>query len=177
MLFRSEDEKEDIKTFQRRLLNTQTPETFAKTFEVNVSAVYFTTVAFLELLHKGNLNRKSHDDPTSQVIIMSSIGGFRTDAGLSSFSYSASKAAVTHLGKLFANKFKKWDIRSNIVAPGLYPSGKRFYHFRGYFDILTVCRTHLRFSYYSRKGTGPRGCSIETIRSNGRHWRTGIIPC
>ncbi|OJA14183.1 hypothetical protein AZE42_06504 [Rhizopogon vesiculosus] len=46
-----------IKAFQNVLWDTGTPEGFAETFETNVTAVYFTTVAFLELLHHGNLRR------------------------------------------------------------------------------------------------------------------------
>ena len=46
-----------IKSFQDILWNTGGPAGFAETFETNVTAVYFTTVAFLELLHLGNLRR------------------------------------------------------------------------------------------------------------------------
>ncbi|KAG2153073.1 NAD(P)-binding protein [Suillus bovinus] len=46
-----------IKAFQSVLWNTGSPEGFAETFDTNVTAVYFTTVAFLELLHLGNLRR------------------------------------------------------------------------------------------------------------------------
>ena len=37
--------------------------------------------------------------------------------------YSISKAAVTHLGKMLANLLKDWWVHSNIIAPGIYPSG------------------------------------------------------
>lgn len=46
-----------IKSFQDILWNTGGPVGFAQTFETNVTAVYFTTVAFLELLHLGNVRR------------------------------------------------------------------------------------------------------------------------
>ncbi|KAG2131785.1 NAD(P)-binding protein [Suillus clintonianus] len=46
-----------IKAFQSVLWDTGSPEGFAETFDTNVTAVYFTTVAFLELLHLGNLRR------------------------------------------------------------------------------------------------------------------------
>lgn len=113
---------DDIKAFQAKLWNAGTPEEFNKTFEVNVAAVYYTTVAFLELLDAGN-NKGSSGAPTSQVITVSSIGGFRRDDKVFSLSYSASKAAVTQMAKTLSNVLKAWQIRSNIIAPGLYPSG------------------------------------------------------
>lgn len=116
---------DDIKAMQEKLWTAGTSEEFSKTFDVNVKAVYYTTVAFLELLAGGNERATSTDDPTSQVITISSIGGFRRDENVFSVSYSASKAAITHVGKLFANTFKPWKIRSNVIAPGIYPSGMR----------------------------------------------------
>ncbi|KAI5123655.1 hypothetical protein M0805_001685 [Coniferiporia weirii] len=113
---------DDIKTFQEKLWSAGTPEEFNRTFDVNVTAVYYTTVAFLELLDAGNRHASSSDEPTSQVITVSSIGGFRRDQRVFSLSYTASKAAVTHMGKTLANTLKGWKIRSNIIAPGLYPS-------------------------------------------------------
>ncbi|EPQ54337.1 NAD P-binding protein [Gloeophyllum trabeum ATCC 11539] len=111
----------DIKELQARLWDYSTPEQFAKTFEVNCTAVYFTTVAFLELLDAGNHKGGIHG-VTSQVITVSSIAGMRRDSQMFSAAYSMSKAAVTHLGKLLANILKDQKIRSNIIAPGLYPS-------------------------------------------------------
>ncbi|KAG1751098.1 NAD(P)-binding protein [Suillus lakei] len=51
------DASPSIKAFQSVLWDTGSPEGFAETFDTNVTAVYFTTVAFLELLHLGNLKR------------------------------------------------------------------------------------------------------------------------
>lgn len=51
------DAPPSIKAFQNVLWDTGSPEGFAETFDTNVTAVYFTTVAFLELLHLGNLRR------------------------------------------------------------------------------------------------------------------------
>lgn len=117
------DPKDDIKAFQSKLWDAGTPEEFTKTFEVNATAVYYTAVAFLELLDEGNKRATAAGEPTSQVIITSSIGGFRRDSGVFSISYGSSKAAATHMGKTLANTFKDWKIRVNVIAPGLYPSG------------------------------------------------------
>ncbi|KAG2740697.1 hypothetical protein P692DRAFT_20909735, partial [Suillus brevipes Sb2] len=51
------DASPSIKAFQSVLWDTGSPEGFAKSFDTNVTAVYFTTVAFLELLQVGNLRR------------------------------------------------------------------------------------------------------------------------
>ncbi|KAG9315687.1 NAD(P)-binding protein [Chiua virens] len=164
------------------------PVGFTETFETNVTAVYYTTVAFLELLHLGNLRRgalppklvrtskplndvsggengaypgpesnghstpyhslppspssedvpfpidsdapavtpttsmKGLQPPTSQVITISSSGSFRVDARVLSVSYTLAKHACTHLGKLLANLLADWNIRSNILCPGVWPS-------------------------------------------------------
>ncbi|KAF8575689.1 NAD(P)-binding protein [Ramaria rubella] len=110
----------DIKDFQKMLWET-TPEDFQQVFNVNVTAVYFTTVAFLELLDKGN-KHGGIPGVSSQVITMSSISGFKRDGKPSGMAYTTSKAAVTHLGKILANLLKDFHIRSNVVAPGFYPS-------------------------------------------------------
>lgn len=125
-----------IKAFQNELWNTGSPDDFAETFSVNVTAVYYTTVAFLDLLHQGNL-RKQHGElrmtgltpqefrpphHSSQVLTVSSSGAFRLDSRVLSMSYTLSKHATTHLGKLLANLLAPWGIRSNILAPGVWPS-------------------------------------------------------
>ncbi|KAG6377188.1 NAD(P)-binding protein [Boletus reticuloceps] len=176
--FPREETIPSIKAFQDVLWNTGGPVGFAETFETNVTAVYFTTVAFLELLHFGNLRRgalppkfitKSNKNgesasrrastsngtstpyfslppspsdkslplpmdaslastveglppPTSQVITISSSGSFRVDARVLSISYTLAKHACTHLGKLLANLLADWNIRSNVLCPGVWPS-------------------------------------------------------
>lgn len=177
-----------IKAFQNVLWETGSPAGFAESFETNVTAVYFTTVAFLELLHLGNLRRgnlppvvslrspvngkdpcdndvsKDRDSvsstlslpptppsplaflpappsdtnftsappapaiclpqPTSQVITISSSGSFRIDSRVLSISYTMAKSATTHLGRLLANLLADWGIRSNVLCPGVFPSGE-----------------------------------------------------
>jgi len=113
---------EDISSLQSRLWNAGTPQDFVRTFDVNVAGVYYTSVAFLGLLDAGNKRSAATDAPTSQIITVSSIAGFRRDGGMRNISYAASKAATTHLGKILANVLKPYHIRSNVIAPGLYPS-------------------------------------------------------
>jgi len=100
--------------------NTLWQEDFAdwdRVFHTNVFGVYFTTIAFLPLLSKGNAEGKY----LSQVITVSSIGGLLKRAN-SGMSYSISKAASTHIGRCMANFLVPLKIRSNIIAPGLFPS-------------------------------------------------------
>ncbi|KAG6919623.1 hypothetical protein DXG01_003487 [Tephrocybe rancida] len=122
-----------IKAFQSALWDTGSPEDFAETFATNVTAVYYTTVAFLDLLHQGNVRQQRLSVPSgsvitrppyhsSQVLSVSSSGSFRLDPKILSPSYTLSKSACTHLGKLLANLLAPWGIRSNILAPGVWPS-------------------------------------------------------
>lgn len=128
-----------IKAFQNALWDTGSPEDFAETFATNVTAVYYTTIAFLDLLHQGNVRQQRHADPSglvsnsgiprpphraSQVIVVSSSGSFRLDAKILSPSYTLSKSACTHLGKLLGNLLSPWGIRSNVLAPGVWPTGE-----------------------------------------------------
>jgi NAD(P)-dependent dehydrogenase (short-subunit alcohol dehydrogenase family) len=91
------------------------PTEWSATFDLNVVAVWFTIVAFLGLLDKGN--KKGNVVQKSQVIATSSIGGFnRTVPG--GYAYGQSKAATTHLVKQLATGLVPFGIRSNAIAPG-----------------------------------------------------------
>ncbi|KAI0133494.1 hypothetical protein BJ170DRAFT_606476 [Xylariales sp. AK1849] len=94
-------------------------EDYTKTFAVNTSAVWYTAMAFLTLLDAGN--KKGNVFQKSQVIATSSIGGFNK-ANTGGFAYGQSKAACTHLIKHLATALPKWDIRANVICPGLFPS-------------------------------------------------------
>lgn len=74
-------------------------EDMLSVYGANVLGVYFTTVAFLELLHLEN--QASNVVQRSQVIATSSISGFNRNVP-HGFAYSSSKAAVTHLMKQMA---------------------------------------------------------------------------
>ncbi|KAJ7600253.1 hypothetical protein C8J56DRAFT_999647 [Mycena floridula] len=116
-----------IKAFQSALWDAGSPDDFADVFATNVTSVYYTTVAFLDLLHQGNIRKQktpSGAPPyhTSQVLSISSSGAFRADPLILSMSYTLSKVASTHLGKVLANLLAPWGIRSNLLAPGVWPS-------------------------------------------------------
>lgn len=94
---------------------------FAKTFELNVTAVWFSIMAFLPLLEKGN--EKANVGQRSQVLTTSSIAGFNRMAP-GGFVYGQSKAATTHLMKQLASNLAPYKIRCNVIAPGCknYPA-------------------------------------------------------
>ncbi|KAI1310743.1 short chain dehydrogenase [Xylaria venustula] len=94
-------------------------EDYTSTFAVNTSAVWYTTVAFLKLLGAGNT--RANVDQKSQVVAISSIGGFNK-INTGGFAYGQSKAACTHLIKQLSVVLPQWDIRANLICPGLYPS-------------------------------------------------------
>ncbi|CAI9635600.1 unnamed protein product [Alternaria burnsii] len=61
------------------------------------------------------------DDRMAHIITVASVASYMRwiSAGLA---YNASKAAAAHLGKMMATFLSEWGVRSNIVAPGPYPS-------------------------------------------------------
>jgi NAD(P)-dependent dehydrogenase (short-subunit alcohol dehydrogenase family) len=107
-----------VAEYRAHALNTSMEE-FTNTYAVNSTSVYYTALAFLELLDAGNT--ASHVPTRSQIIATSSIGGFSRLVG-GSFAYSTSKAAVTHMMKMLATAFVPFKIRCNVLAPGLFPS-------------------------------------------------------
>ncbi|KAH9932700.1 NAD-P-binding protein [Epithele typhae] len=110
----------DMKTYQALLWDAGTPAEFGAAFDVNVNAVWYASVAFLDLLDAGN--RRGGGGATSQIITVASGGGFRKDDKVFSVPYTLSKSAATHLGKMLAHFLKDWQIRSNVIAPGIFPS-------------------------------------------------------
>ena len=108
----------ELADWQKELFNVPM-EDFSKTSEVNVTAAFYSMLAFLPLLDAGNA--KKNVEQKSQVILTSSIAGFIREVP-SSFSYGVSKAAATHLMKSVATTFAPWHIRANVIAPGVYES-------------------------------------------------------
>ncbi len=102
-------------TEYRDYLNNCEMEEFNETYSVNMTSVFFTIVAFLELLDKGN--KAGNIQQKSQIVTVSSIGGF-SRLPLAGFAYSSSKAGVTHMMKQFSSHLGRFDIRANIIAPG-----------------------------------------------------------
>ncbi|KUL92288.1 hypothetical protein ZTR_02484 [Talaromyces verruculosus] len=93
-------------------------EDYVKTFEVNTAGYWYTSLAFLKLLHLGN--EKKNIPQRSQVIATCSTLGFGRLAPTARFAYGQSKAASTHLMKQLSTSLVPYGIRANILAPGLF---------------------------------------------------------
>jgi NAD(P)-dependent dehydrogenase (short-subunit alcohol dehydrogenase family) len=92
---------------------------FAKVMDLNVKAVFNTIRLFTPLLEQS----ASLDDP-SRVIITASVAGLGvgTLGKNGTYGYSASKAAVIHLGRNLALELAPRHITVNSIAPGFFPS-------------------------------------------------------
>ncbi|KAF2083342.1 NAD(P)-binding protein [Saccharata proteae CBS 121410] len=100
----------------------ETPmEDFTRTFALNTTSVYYTALAFLELLDAGSTKGFAGGQVNSQFVVTASIGGLHRSP-MTGFAYNPSKAAVIHLVKMLATYLGPKGIRCNILAPGVFPS-------------------------------------------------------
>ncbi|KAI8633587.1 NAD(P)-binding protein [Xylariaceae sp. FL1651] len=110
----------DLAAFQSHLAAWDT-DAFTQTYATNVTGVFNTVVAFLALLDAGNKREGRPFKQRGQVVAVSSIGAFNR-VPLAGHAYGSSKAAVVHMMKQFATGLVPYGIRSNVIAPGFYPS-------------------------------------------------------
>lgn len=115
------------------------PQDFTSTFHLQTTAVFYTAMAFLPLLHAGNQRNNVPQD--AQILVTSSKEAYSRQLG-HSFAYSTSKAAVNHLVKMLARTFAQqhFRIRVNLLAPGFFPSA------------MTEPLTHSLSAYEDRHG-------------------------
>ncbi|KAL2061141.1 hypothetical protein VTL71DRAFT_7414 [Oculimacula yallundae] len=94
---------------------------FTATYDLNCSALYYTVLAFMELLDAGNRQPKDLYTSKSQVIATASTASFlrHPRAG---YAYLSSKAGVISLIKSLSSFCVPWGIRFNAIAAGLFPS-------------------------------------------------------
>lgn len=85
-----------------------------------MTAVFFTAIAFLELLQLGN-EKKNFGSTSSQIIVTSSIAAYLRQI-FTGFAYPSSKAAVDHLAKSLSTHLMPHRIRVNTLNPGSFPS-------------------------------------------------------
>lgn len=124
-----------LTAFRNHLWNWD-PAEFNKSYEVNATAVFYTLVAFLELLDEGN--KRGNVDQKSQFIAISSLGAYNRVPS-SGYAYGSSKAAVTHMMKQLATALVPYGIRANVIAPGC--------------KSILPCLMYLQFSYLSYSST------------------------
>jgi NAD(P)-dependent dehydrogenase (short-subunit alcohol dehydrogenase family) len=83
-------------------------DSYVNTFAVNTASVWFTTMAMLPLLDRGN--KKANLQQASQVIVTSSVAAFNRKAP-GGWAYGQSKAAATLAVKQLAVALPQWNIR------------------------------------------------------------------
>lgn len=89
---------------------------FTDTYHVNCSAVYYTILAFLELLDEGNRNRPE-SGCKSQVIATASTASFLRHPR-TGYAYLSSKAGLVSMLKTLSTFCVPWGIRFNTIAAG-----------------------------------------------------------
>ncbi|KAF1825828.1 NAD(P)-binding protein [Dissoconium aciculare CBS 342.82] len=113
-----EPDSSSAEAISKHFLNS-TDDAWASTFQTNVTAQYFTSMAFLPLLARGGTVTPGY---SSSVVNVSSISGAMKGSSMGQFSYASSKAASTHLSRMLATMFKDVKVRVNVIAPGVFPS-------------------------------------------------------
>lgn len=102
-------------TLKEKLWNAESIEEWNSTYNTDVTAVYFTTVACLPLL------QSAPEGHSSSAITISSMSGMMRHAQ-GHFSYNAAKAATIHLTAMMSKEFAPTGVRVNSIAPGYFPS-------------------------------------------------------
>ncbi|KAG8527992.1 uncharacterized protein KY384_006908 [Bacidia gigantensis] len=116
-----EPSSESASELYDQLWTEESFEDWSNVMTTNVSAVYFSTIAFLPLLQAAIEPSGPFPRRSPSVIVISSMSGImRQSQG--HFAYNAAKAATVHLTKLMSTEFEKASIRVNSIAPGYFPS-------------------------------------------------------
>ena len=115
---KAEPDEEKAESLKEKLWNNESFEEWNSTYNTDVTAVYFTVVAFLPLLQAGT---KSYGHLSTSVIVISSMSGIMRHAQ-GHFSYNAAKGGTVHLTKLMSAEFQRLGVRVNSIAPGYFPS-------------------------------------------------------
>ncbi|KAI8630242.1 short-chain dehydrogenase [Xylariaceae sp. FL1651] len=122
-----------IQDLRKNLFDEVSTEAFTEALHVNVTGVYLTMTAFLELLDAGNKNalKGGYGKPLkegsrvpliqSQVIVTGSVGSYSRERATPP-AYAASKSAVAHLAQHAATNLAPYQIRVNTLAPGFFMS-------------------------------------------------------
>ena len=87
---------------------------FNAVYELNCTAVFYTIIAFLELLDEGN---KLSYHVKSQVIATASTAAYLRNPR-AGYAYCSSKAALVSMIKCFSSYCVPWGIRFNAIAAG-----------------------------------------------------------
>ncbi|KAI1761116.1 NAD(P)-binding protein [Hypoxylon sp. FL1150] len=118
---KAEPDASDADDLKAKLWEKEDPADWADNYNTNVTAVYFTTVAFLPLLQAAVRPKGPLEPFSSSVITISSMSGIMRHAQ-GHFSYNTAKGGTVQLTKLMSAEFQKTGIRVNSIAPGYFPS-------------------------------------------------------
>lgn len=110
----SKPDFKDAKSVSEHLWKSE-PQSWAETFETNVTALYFVGAAFLPLLAEGLANSPGF---SPSIINITSISGVMKGSSMGQFAYASSKAAAIHLTRTMASNFAEVKVRVNSIAPG-----------------------------------------------------------
>ncbi|GMM33452.1 hypothetical protein DASC09_007770 [Saccharomycopsis crataegensis] len=92
-------------------------EALSKVIDLNLKGVFLTIQQFAPLLSK-----PQGVDP-SRILINASITGLYSSKNGNVYGYTASKAAIIHLGKTLALQLpERYNVNVNTVCPGFFPS-------------------------------------------------------
>jgi len=89
---------------------------FNATYGLNCTAMYYSVLAFLELLDEGN-KQKQYGNIKSQVIATAANAAFLRIPKVG-FAYTSSKLAVVSMVKSLSTFNVIWGIRFNAICPG-----------------------------------------------------------
>jgi NAD(P)-dependent dehydrogenase (short-subunit alcohol dehydrogenase family) len=88
------------------------------TFNVNTTAHYFMSVAFLPLLAAASQLDVDNSQGRGVIVMTSSCASMHNATNIDLTSYATSKAATDHLVKLLAAKFSRFYVRVTGINPG-----------------------------------------------------------
>ena len=155
-----------------------------RAFEVNNTAAYFTAMAFLCLLDEGNKRRQQNvsspaDLVFSQIIITASIASYIRMV-VSGWAYCMAKAGAAQLAKCLATMLAPYQIRSNAIAPGIFPSeltGEMIArHSLGFDEEKGVAQYDKNFIPTARSGTEPdMGGTVLYMASRAGAYLNGCV--
>lgn len=115
---------DDIENLAKSLWSAE-EDGWKNSFDVNVLALYFTSVGFLPYMRAAfEAEPSTEDSPreTPVVINIGSIAGLHNARDAASVSYQTSKSAVSHLTTCLATRFLPMRVRCNALMPGLFPT-------------------------------------------------------
>lgn len=92
---------------------SQSDETWNKTIDINLNAVYFTAREVGKLMVEQNYGK---------IINIGSIHSVVAMTGLPISAYAASKGAVMQLSRALANEWAKYNITVNTIGPAYFES-------------------------------------------------------